>query len=279
MPTPGRCSAGNLVAERLAAAGGHEHERVAAGDDVLDDLLLMRPELRIAEHLPQGVQRCLAGHGGGRRGRGSHTVTVAQRRDGGGRPPCSRGLASTGSRAGPDHQAPADCRSRAAMWSGSAALGAAVVSRARRRRLPWPGTRGRCRRPRCGGRIWRTRSRVSGAGAGPSGRRRRRSRRHGGSRHRSADGDDPADGRVADVAGERLNAMQQPELAEQRDGAIHRGLADAAGGQRVRGLGDGVRLLRLGEIPPDVATLAGVRYPLRRQDWPDVEFSVACERS
>jgi hypothetical protein len=38
-----------LVAERLAAAGGHEDEGVAAGRDVLDDLALVRAELAEAE--------------------------------------------------------------------------------------------------------------------------------------------------------------------------------------------------------------------------------------
>jgi hypothetical protein len=40
----------HLVAQRLAAAGGHEHERVAAGDDVLDDLGLRAAEVLVAEH-------------------------------------------------------------------------------------------------------------------------------------------------------------------------------------------------------------------------------------
>ena len=51
-----------LVAERLAAAGGHEHEGVAAGDEVLDDLLLVRPVLAKAEDVAQ------QGASGGRRG-------------------------------------------------------------------------------------------------------------------------------------------------------------------------------------------------------------------
>ena len=37
---------GDLIAQRLAAAGGHQHEGVAAGDDVLDDLALLAAEAR-----------------------------------------------------------------------------------------------------------------------------------------------------------------------------------------------------------------------------------------
>ena len=40
---------GNLVAQRLAAAGGHQHQRVAAAGDVLDDLGLLPAKGRIAE--------------------------------------------------------------------------------------------------------------------------------------------------------------------------------------------------------------------------------------
>ncbi len=48
---------GDLVAQRLAAAGRHQHERVAAGDDVVDDLPLRAPERLVAEHPPQDLQR------------------------------------------------------------------------------------------------------------------------------------------------------------------------------------------------------------------------------
>ena len=48
---------GDLVAQRLAAAGRHQHERVAAGDDVVDDLLLLAAERVVAEHPPQHLQR------------------------------------------------------------------------------------------------------------------------------------------------------------------------------------------------------------------------------
>ncbi len=44
---------GYLVAERLAAPGRHEHDRVATGDDVIDDLLLARAVVAVAEHAPQ----------------------------------------------------------------------------------------------------------------------------------------------------------------------------------------------------------------------------------
>ena len=60
-----------LVAERLAAAGGHEHEGVAAGDEVVDDLLLVLAVLGEAEDVAQqvasGARRSRgAGGGGGR---------------------------------------------------------------------------------------------------------------------------------------------------------------------------------------------------------------------
>ena len=48
-PTPVAHERGDLVAQRLAAAGRHQHERVAAGDDMLDDLLLAAPERGVAE--------------------------------------------------------------------------------------------------------------------------------------------------------------------------------------------------------------------------------------
>ena len=62
---------GNLVAERLAAAGRHQHERVAAGDEVLDDLLLGAAEGVVAEHPAQYVQGAVrpAAQRGGRSGR------------------------------------------------------------------------------------------------------------------------------------------------------------------------------------------------------------------
>ena len=63
----------DLEAERLAAAGGHEHEGVAAVDQVLDDLLLVGAELAKAEDVAQ--------HGRGGRGaggrRGAATAAAA----------------------------------------------------------------------------------------------------------------------------------------------------------------------------------------------------------
>ena len=56
----------DLVAERLAAAGRHEHERVAAAGQVVDDLLLAAPERVVAEdpvQYLQGLARCGAGTG------------------------------------------------------------------------------------------------------------------------------------------------------------------------------------------------------------------------
>jgi hypothetical protein len=53
----------DLVAQRLAAAGRHEHQRVAARADVLHDRLLLAAEGVVAEDPPQDVQR-----GGGRVG-------------------------------------------------------------------------------------------------------------------------------------------------------------------------------------------------------------------
>ena len=60
---------GDLVAERLAAAGRHQHEGVPSGDQFLDDRLLVRAESGIAEDAAQrgvDVIREYAGgvHGG-----------------------------------------------------------------------------------------------------------------------------------------------------------------------------------------------------------------------
>ena len=48
---------GDLVAQRLAAAGGHQHQRVAAADQVLDHILLVTAERVVAEHAVQHLQR------------------------------------------------------------------------------------------------------------------------------------------------------------------------------------------------------------------------------
>ncbi len=75
---------GELVAEGLAAAGGHEHEGVASRDDVLDDILLMRTELGEAEDVAQ--QGASGGRRGGRRivaeGRVEHARSLARLTDG-----------------------------------------------------------------------------------------------------------------------------------------------------------------------------------------------------
>ena len=47
----------DLVAQRLAAAGGHQHQRVAAMADVVDDVGLLAAEGRIAEN---GLQQAAA---------------------------------------------------------------------------------------------------------------------------------------------------------------------------------------------------------------------------
>ncbi len=101
----------NLVTQRLAAAGRHEHEGVAAGEQVLHDLALMGPELAKAEDTMQDAGGRRAGdrrEGGygrvdGRRwgerrrrlGVGRHAPRLAHRRDGAGRarrPPPQRHL-------------------------------------------------------------------------------------------------------------------------------------------------------------------------------------------
>ena len=46
---------GELVAEALAAAGGHDDERVAAGERCLDRLALPWPEAVVAEVRQEGV--------------------------------------------------------------------------------------------------------------------------------------------------------------------------------------------------------------------------------
>ena len=54
-PGAGADEGWNLIAEGLAAAGRHQGEHVAAGDQRLDDVGLMRAEARVAEHLLQHV--------------------------------------------------------------------------------------------------------------------------------------------------------------------------------------------------------------------------------
>ena len=64
VPDQGR----DLVAQRLAAAGGHQHQRVLAADQVIDDLLLAATEGVVAENPAQhlrGVAQTGTGAGGG----------------------------------------------------------------------------------------------------------------------------------------------------------------------------------------------------------------------
>ena len=67
----------DLVAQRLAAAGRHEHERVAAGDDVLDDLLLAAAERVVAEDPLQHPRRGV--HFGTGLGQGHFAILRRQR--------------------------------------------------------------------------------------------------------------------------------------------------------------------------------------------------------
>ena len=62
---------GDLVAQRLAAAGRHEHERVAARHHPLDDRLLRAAEGGVPEH---GAQALGGRHGGGASGHRSRRV-------------------------------------------------------------------------------------------------------------------------------------------------------------------------------------------------------------
>ena len=57
----------HLVAQALAAAGGHQHQRVAAADHMLDDRALVAAEGRVAEDLVQDGQRIGGQAHGGRR--------------------------------------------------------------------------------------------------------------------------------------------------------------------------------------------------------------------
>lgn len=52
----------DLVAQRLAAAGRHEHDRVAAGDHMVDDRLLLAAEGLVAEDPVQRSQRLTVRH-------------------------------------------------------------------------------------------------------------------------------------------------------------------------------------------------------------------------
>ena len=72
---------GELVAEALAAAGGHDDERVAAGERGLDRLALPGPEAVVAEVGEEGVGVARAVVGAdGLRGLGFEPLQPVQRR-------------------------------------------------------------------------------------------------------------------------------------------------------------------------------------------------------
>ena len=56
---PGAQQRRQLIAQRFAAAGRHQHDRIAAGDDMLDDLLLLTAEAGITEDAAQHGERGL----------------------------------------------------------------------------------------------------------------------------------------------------------------------------------------------------------------------------
>ncbi len=56
----------DLIAQRLTAAGRHQHHGVAAGDDVIDDLGLGPAKLVVTENGAQDIER--GGHGSGSSG-------------------------------------------------------------------------------------------------------------------------------------------------------------------------------------------------------------------
>ena len=55
---------GDLVAQRLAAAGRHQRQRVATGDHRRDDVRLVRAEVAKAEYVGQNLPRTIEGAGG-----------------------------------------------------------------------------------------------------------------------------------------------------------------------------------------------------------------------
>ena len=57
---PGTHERGDLVRDRLAAAGGHQDDRVAAGDDLIDDRGLIPAEVVVAEDVFEDGARVLA---------------------------------------------------------------------------------------------------------------------------------------------------------------------------------------------------------------------------
>ena len=48
---------GDLVAQRLAAAGGHDHQGVAVAGHVIDDRFLFAPKRVVSEHAFENVVR------------------------------------------------------------------------------------------------------------------------------------------------------------------------------------------------------------------------------
>ena len=61
----------NLVAERLAAARGHEHQRIATATHVVNDGFLGATKRAVAKHFAQDLLRIhRRGHGNFRGGRG-----------------------------------------------------------------------------------------------------------------------------------------------------------------------------------------------------------------
>lgn len=68
-PDPVPYEGRDLVAQRLAAAGRHEYQRVAAGDHMIDDLLLLAAEGVVAEDAVQYVEGALGSHPGSLRSR------------------------------------------------------------------------------------------------------------------------------------------------------------------------------------------------------------------
>ncbi len=68
--TAGTQQGGDLVTQRFAAAGGHQHQGIAARDGVLDDLLLRSAEGGVAENIVKqgaGSGRSVGRTAGGRR--------------------------------------------------------------------------------------------------------------------------------------------------------------------------------------------------------------------
>ena len=65
---PGTHERGDLVRDRLAAAGRHQDDRVAAGDDLIDDRGLIPAEVVVAEDVFEDGARVLARPRRGRRG-------------------------------------------------------------------------------------------------------------------------------------------------------------------------------------------------------------------